>query len=309
MAFHEAFCYGVHHHYTSQPDLPKHGLTFPLTQSVVMSTLVLPFLPIFTPQQAESLVIKKTSYKNARKFIKSLDKQKLVLTKDRPGNEVDILDIDFEDTSIRDFQPYRLPKKQTSTEKSNSNSNGTESAGVDDSIGQKLKKVDLYKPHDKLADILKASNARYAHDITHSPISPANTHLAQEHSTHPPSYAPSSQPTSNRNTSSPPPTNATSTSIPPWHPPSSPPAPRASTTKSSPVAPCPVTHSTTASSPPAHLTTPFSAMGKTSQRTSRAPARRPRLKSLWKHAVGIRRRRGCMDSRSMAYVRSRWRMS
>jgi len=167
MAFHEAFRYGVHHHYTSQPDLPKHGLTFPLTQSVVMSTLVLPFLPIFTPQQAESLVIKKTSYKNARKFIKSLDKQKLVLTKERPGNEVDILDIDFEDASIKDFQPYRLPKKETSAEKSNSNSNGAESAGVDDSIGQKLKKVDLYKPHDKLADIFKASNARYANDISH----------------------------------------------------------------------------------------------------------------------------------------------
>lgn len=153
-AFRQAFFYGVHHHHETYPDQPKHGLTFPLSQSLVMSALVLPFLPAFTQKQTESLVIKKTSWKNARKYIKALDKQKLLLSKDRPGNEVDVLDIDFKDLAFQDFRPYKLPKKETGGSQSkNGTSTGAETG--DDSIGQKLKRIELFRPKDSLAPLFE----------------------------------------------------------------------------------------------------------------------------------------------------------
>lgn len=132
-----------------------------------MSNLILPFLPAFTPKQAKSLNIKNTSWKNARKFIKALDKHKLVLAKERPGNEVDILDIDFEDSNFKDFQPYRLPKKEVPGssnmphEAAKAAANGAETSG-DDSIGQQLKRIELFKPKETLAPVLQAGGARYA---------------------------------------------------------------------------------------------------------------------------------------------------
>ncbi|KAK5141775.1 hypothetical protein LTR04_002468, partial [Oleoguttula sp. CCFEE 6159] len=112
-AFRKAFFYGVHHHVIANKDLPTHGLRFPLSQSFVMSNLVQPFLPAFTPSQSNSLQIKKTSWKNIKKFLKSLDKEKVLRCKDRDGNEVVVQDIDFTDRAVVDFVPYRLPKKET----------------------------------------------------------------------------------------------------------------------------------------------------------------------------------------------------
>jgi len=157
-AFRQAFLYGVHEQEVAN-DPPKYGMVFPITQSFVMSALVLPFLPSFTVKETEALVIKKSSWKTVRKFIKSLDKEKLLLCKDRPGNEVDILDIDFEDRQIRDFVPYRLPQRD--------NGGGTTKAAAnadddkDESIGQKIKKVEVFRPKDSIAPLFRSADTRY----------------------------------------------------------------------------------------------------------------------------------------------------
>ncbi|KKY28727.1 putative translation machinery-associated protein [Diplodia seriata] len=162
-AFKRAFIYGVHHHMESNKNEPNYGLSFPLSQSSVMATLVQPFLPAFTPKQTASLQIKKTSFKNIKKFIKSLDKARLVKSKDRDGNEVVILDIDFNDSTFKEFKPYRLPKKDTAGGASaGRGTTATATAGPsgeDTSIGQKLKKVELFRPKEKLAPLFTAANA------------------------------------------------------------------------------------------------------------------------------------------------------
>lgn len=123
-----------------------------------MSLLVQPFLPTHTPARTASLQIKKTSWKNIRKFIKYLDKQQIVKSKDQAGNEAVILDIDWTDRHVEAFVPYRLPKKDAPT---SSSTNGKSAApqSAESSVGQKLKLVSLLRPKEKLAPILHASNA------------------------------------------------------------------------------------------------------------------------------------------------------
>ena len=127
-----------------------------------MSNLVQPFLPAFTPAQSNALQIKKTSYKNIKKFIKSLDKQKIIKSKDRDGNEVVILDIDFDDAAILDFKPYRLPKKETaagsSAGRGTTANSTTNPSSADSSIGQKLALLTLYKPKEKLSDLFTSTS-------------------------------------------------------------------------------------------------------------------------------------------------------
>ncbi|KAJ4357055.1 hypothetical protein N0V95_002793 [Ascochyta clinopodiicola] len=157
-AFKNAFFYGVRHHMEHNRNQPNFGLDFPLSQSAVMALLVQPFLPAYTPARTASLQIKKSSWKNIRKFIKHLDKQQVVKSKDRDGNEVVIQDIDFTDRQIEAFVPYRLPKKDAST---GASANGKPAAplSAESSVGQKLKLVSLLRPKEKLASILYASKA------------------------------------------------------------------------------------------------------------------------------------------------------
>jgi translation initiation factor 2D len=160
-AFRNAFLYGIHHHKTSQPKAPNHGLVFPLSQSFVMSTLVQPFLPAFTPEQAQQLQIKKTSWKNIKKFIKTMDKEKIIKSKEKDGHETVIVDIDFDDAAIVDFKPYRLPKKETVAGTSQGRGDkATEQIDTrDDSVGQKLQVVSFYKPTAKLQSIFEVGGA------------------------------------------------------------------------------------------------------------------------------------------------------
>jgi translation initiation factor 2D len=134
------------------------GLDFPLSQSAVMALLVQPFLPTYTPARTASLQIKKSSWKNIKKFIKYLDKQQIAKCKDRDGNEVVILDIDFKDRQLEAFVPYRLPKKDTPT---GASANGKPAAplSAESSVGQKLKVLSLLRPKEKLAPIFHASKA------------------------------------------------------------------------------------------------------------------------------------------------------
>ncbi|KAF2016472.1 eukaryotic translation initiation factor SUI1 family protein [Aaosphaeria arxii CBS 175.79] len=157
-AFKNAFLYGVRYHMDNNKSHPTFGLDFPLSQSNVMSLLVQPFLPTYTPARTASLQIKKSSWKNIKKFIKHLDKQRIIKSKDRDGNEVVILDIDFADQNIQSFTPYRLPKKDSP---SSAAANGKPAApsASETSVGQKLKLVSLLRPKEKLAPIFNASKA------------------------------------------------------------------------------------------------------------------------------------------------------
>ena len=129
---------------------PTYGLDFPLSQSAVMALLVQPFLPTYTPARTASLQIKKSSWKNIKKFIKYLDKQKIVKCKDRDGNEVVILDVDFKDRQVEAFVPYRLPKKDAPT---GASANGKPAAplSAESSVGQRLKVLSLLRPKEKLS--------------------------------------------------------------------------------------------------------------------------------------------------------------
>lgn len=136
-----------------------------------MSALVKPYLPTFTAKQTESLDIKKTSWKNIRKFIKALDKEKLLLSKDRQNNETTVLDIDFTDRTFSEFQPYSLPKRENIGSSTAASANGTDTT-TDSSIGQRLKQVTLYRPKDVLAPIFAASNVSYRSYFTAPELNP-----------------------------------------------------------------------------------------------------------------------------------------
>jgi translation initiation factor 2D len=158
-AFWNAFLYGVHKHKTTNPETKNYGLVFPLSQSFVMSNLVQPFLPAFTPEQSQQLQIKKSSWKNIKKFIKALDKEKIIKSKEKDGNETTILDIDFDDAAILDFTPYRLPKKETmagGSQRRGENANEQIDAG-DTSVGQKLQILSFFKPTSKLQPLFASA--------------------------------------------------------------------------------------------------------------------------------------------------------
>ncbi|PIA99411.1 Eukaryotic translation initiation factor 2D [Cercospora beticola] len=157
-AFRNAFLFGINHYKSSNPNAKNYGLDFPLTQTVIMSTLVQPFLPAYTPEEAQQLQIKKTSWKNIKKFVKSLDKAKIVKSKDKDGNETTIIDVDFDDAAVVNFKPYRLPKKENASGTSLGRGEaGTAKTDVgDDSIGQKLQVISSYKPAAKLQPIFDA---------------------------------------------------------------------------------------------------------------------------------------------------------
>ncbi|KAI9722195.1 MAG: hypothetical protein M1828_004878 [Chrysothrix sp. TS-e1954] len=157
-AFWQAFLYGLHHQKQHHSSEAEFGLPFPLSQSFVIDSLVRPFLPTFTQQQTEDLVIKKTSWKNAKKFIKALDKEKLLLSKEQKS-EVSIWDVDLNDPRIQSFRPYRLPKKDSNGTSSNVDQQKTSGSNEDDAIGQKIKVSSFLRPKESLATILEASNA------------------------------------------------------------------------------------------------------------------------------------------------------
>lgn len=161
--FWKAFLYAVHHNKTTNKSDPNHGVSFPLHQSLAISNFVLPYLPITSPSQASSLQIKKTSWKNAKKFIKALDKTKLLKSKDRDGGECVILDIDWDNAQVTTFVPYKLPKKSTPGGESSGSGGGKAIAADisphDNSIGQELKMINLFRPKSQLAPIFEAASS------------------------------------------------------------------------------------------------------------------------------------------------------
>ena len=156
--FRNAFLYGIYHYKTTQPNDKNHGLVFPLGQSFVMSTLIQPFLPTFTPEQSQQMQIKNTSWKNVKKFIKTMDKDLIIKSKEKDRHETIVLDIDFDDQAINNFKPYRLPKKETmagTTVGRGEKATGNIDTG-DDSVGQKLQVASYYRPTSKLQPLFEA---------------------------------------------------------------------------------------------------------------------------------------------------------
>ena len=132
--------------------MPNHGLSLPVQPSALISNMVTPYLPIYSAQQMQWYQIKKTSWKNVKKFIKYLDKQRLVKSKDRSGQETVILDVDFDDRRVDEFVPYRLPSKNVieNAGKSASNKKAPTTDDHDPSVGQTITVQNLYRPTGKL---------------------------------------------------------------------------------------------------------------------------------------------------------------
>lgn len=156
-AFVKAFLYALYQHKKDNPSSPNHGLSLPIQPSALISSLVTPYLPIYSPQQAQFYQIKKTSWKNVKKFIKHLDKQRLVKSKERPGQETVIVDVDFNHKQIEEFVPYKLSSKNAieSTGKPTAASkNPAAASDGDPSVGQTLTVQTLYRPTSKLTPTL-----------------------------------------------------------------------------------------------------------------------------------------------------------
>lgn len=156
-AFIKAFLYSLYQHKKDNPSSPNYGLSLPVQPSALISSLITPYLPIYSPQQAQFYQIKKTSWKNVKKFIKHLDKQKLVKSKERNGQETVIVDVDFNDRRIEEFVPYKLPSKNAIENAGKPVAASKKPAVVSDgdpSVGQTLTVLNLYRPTSKLTPTL-----------------------------------------------------------------------------------------------------------------------------------------------------------
>ncbi|KAL1997463.1 hypothetical protein VTN49DRAFT_903 [Thermomyces lanuginosus] len=151
-AFVKAFLYALYQAKKDHPDAPKHGLSLPIQPSALISNIITPYLPIYSPQHAQYYQLKKTSWKNVKKFIKHLDKEKLVKSKDRSGQETVIVDVDFDHPRVNEFAPYRLPKNVTESAKKGTSGKKppAPSEGGDPSVGQTITVQTLYRPTQKL---------------------------------------------------------------------------------------------------------------------------------------------------------------
>ncbi|KIW46063.1 uncharacterized protein PV06_01755 [Exophiala oligosperma] len=156
-AFRDAFLYAVYDA-KKNGEPPHYGIDFPIQPSFLIANMVQPHLRF----QNQHYTIKKTSWKNTKKFIKYLDKAVLVKSKDRNGGETVILDVDFEDDKIRNFTPYRLPKpKPQPCNGANGDSKLAVNGGGDPSVGQKLSIQTVYRASSKLVPDLIPSKTTF----------------------------------------------------------------------------------------------------------------------------------------------------
>lgn len=156
-AFHQAFLFSIHKAKQSNKG-PNYGFDFPIQPSFLIANMVQPNLY----HQSQHYNIKKTSWKNAKKYIKHLDKSGLVKSKDRNGGETVILGIDFEHQQITTFVPYRLPSPKTSDAKQPAAGSSTDAPSSNDpSKGQKLTIKIVYRASSKLVPALLSSKTDF----------------------------------------------------------------------------------------------------------------------------------------------------
>ncbi|KAL6243543.1 hypothetical protein RBB50_009536 [Rhinocladiella similis] len=156
-AFFNAFLFAVYDA-KKNGEPPHYGIDFPIQPSFLIANMVQPHLRF----QNQHYTIKKTSWKNTKKFIKYLDKSVLVKSKDRNGGETVILDVDFQDDKVRNFTPYRLPKPKP--QHASGTSDGTQPAsngGGDPSVGQRLSLQTVYRASSKLVPDLIPSKTTF----------------------------------------------------------------------------------------------------------------------------------------------------
>lgn len=152
---------------------------------MLIANMITPYLPVYSAQQAQFYNIKKTSWKNVKKFIKHLDKMQLVKSKDRSGQETYIWDVDFDDHRVQRFVPYRLPSKSALESSPSESKKPAATGGADPSVGQTLNVQTLYRPTQKLTpDIFPAL----------STTSPKNYYKYSDVSTHLDQYVQSQNP-------------------------------------------------------------------------------------------------------------------
>lgn len=157
-AFHQAFLFSLFKAKESGKG-PHYGFDFPIQPSFLIANMVQPYLS----NQSQHYTIKKSSWKNVKKFIKHLDKSGLVKSKDRNGGETVILDINFDDQRISTFVPYRLPTSKTGSvnkQPASGNSVGSLSSN-DPSMGQILAIKTYYRAAPKLVPSLLPSKTDF----------------------------------------------------------------------------------------------------------------------------------------------------
>lgn len=158
-AFQQAFLYAIHKAKTEKEG-PNFGLDFPIQPSFLISNMIQPYLRSHTQH---FYTIKKTSWKNANKFIKHLDKIGLVKSKNRNGGETVILTINFDNDQVATFRPYRLPPPKVVATGADNNGHANErvSSSSDPSVGQKLTIQTIYRASPKLVPTLLASKTEF----------------------------------------------------------------------------------------------------------------------------------------------------
>ncbi|KAF7509125.1 hypothetical protein GJ744_008352 [Endocarpon pusillum] len=161
-AFYNAFLFALHNA-RKNGSPPHYGIDLPVNPSMLISNLIQPYLPIHSISQAQYYTVKKTSWKNTKKFIKYLDKQALVKSKDRSGGETVIFDIDFDDQHILDFIPYRLPKPREDPAGGGSSQTTSKAVNTssDPSVNQNLSLQTLIRPSSKLVPDLLPSKTDF----------------------------------------------------------------------------------------------------------------------------------------------------
>lgn len=68
--------------------------------------------------------------------------------------------IDFDDRAFTEFVPYKLPKQTANGTREGTTTEEVKDHPADESIGQRLKKAELYKLRDGLAPLFKDGIAR-----------------------------------------------------------------------------------------------------------------------------------------------------
>lgn len=99
--------------------------------------------------------MKKTSYKNAAKFLKLLEKDLLIKTKTRNGGEVVVMEINWDHEGAKNFKVYQLPEAPKEDNKASDSSSGVTRTTNEGS----MKVLELFRPYGKTMSFFSAVGA------------------------------------------------------------------------------------------------------------------------------------------------------
>ncbi|KAG5358179.1 Translation machinery-associated protein 64 [Yarrowia sp. B02] len=123
--------------------ISKAPIDLPIPSSTFMSEYVLNNLPIYHP----NVNIKKTSWKKASKFLKTMEKEKLMKVKEK-GGDVSIISLaGSENEAVARFEPFKVAKKPADKKADSSDSASSETT---------LTVTQFWKPKSAAGDFFKA---------------------------------------------------------------------------------------------------------------------------------------------------------